>query len=234
MNASVAPRVVWSSLSGLALLALVACGDDSSTSGSGGSASGGSTSSTNPTSSGGSTSTTNPTSSGGNGGMSSTSSTPPDTTATTTGTGMDMYAAERQICIDKINALRATKGLPPYERWTAAESCADGQATTDEQSGTAHSQFSQCGESGQNECLGAGPAGIESCLDSMWAEKDQAGCAGCDACNGAYDPNCPNCDFYGNQTGDVCGHYVNMSALYFSGAACGFSSLGGWDVIDFH
>ena len=27
--------------------------------------------------------------------------------------------------------------------------------------------------------------------------------------------------------------HVNMSALYFSEAACGFSSLGGWDVINF-
>jgi hypothetical protein len=101
-------------------------------------------------------------------------------------------------------------------------------------SGTPHGAFGMCGESGQNECLGAGPQGIESCLDSMWAEKDQAGCAGCDACNMGYDPNCPNCDFYGSETGDVCGHYVNMSALYFSEAACGFSAGGGWDVINFH
>jgi hypothetical protein len=96
-----------------------------------------------------------------------------------------------------------------------------------------HGAFGQCGESGQNECLGQGPGGIESCLQQMWNEKDQAGCSGCDACAAAYDPNCPNCDFYGNQTGDVCGHYVNLSAEYFTMAACGFSSLGGWDVIDF-
>jgi hypothetical protein len=68
----------------------------------------------------------------------------------------------------------------------------------------------------------------------MWAEKDLAGCAGCDACADGYDPNCPNCDFYGDQTGDVCGHYVNLSANYFSEAACGFSSGGGWAAIDFH
>jgi hypothetical protein len=67
----------------------------------------------------------------------------------------------------------------------------------------------------------------------MWSEKDQPGCSGCDACADAYDPNCPDCDFYGNQTGDVCGHYVNMSAKYFHQAACGFSSLGGWAAIDF-
>ena len=138
-----------------------------------------------------------------------------------------------QICIDKINALRATKNLPAYSRWTSAESCVDEQATADEQSNSPHGSFGQCGENAQNECIGGGAARIESCLESMWAEKDQPGCAGCDACADAYNPNCPNCDFYGTQTGDVCGHYVNMSAKYFSQAACGFSDLGGWAAIDF-
>jgi hypothetical protein len=88
-----------------------------------------------------------------------------------------------------------------------------------------------CGEWGQNECPGWGWAGIESCLDAMWAEKDNPACSGCDACADQMwmPPNCPNCDFYGAP----CGHYVNMSALYFTEAACGFSSLGGWDAIDF-
>jgi hypothetical protein len=145
----------------------------------------------------------------------------------------DPYEAARQACIDKINQLRATKNRPPYTRWTSAEACADQQATQDEQNGDPHGAFGQCGENAQNECLGGGPGGIESCLDMMWAEKDQPGCAGCDACADAYDPNCPNCDFYGSQTGDVCGHYVNLSANYFSRAACGFSSVGSWAVIDF-
>lgn len=155
----------------------------------------------------------------------------PDTTSTSMG---DPYAMERQICIDKINELRATKNLPPLGAWVEQQACADAQASSDEASNTAHGAFGDCGESGQNECLGAGPAGIASCLESMWAEKDQAGCSGCDACNAQYNPNCPDCDFFGDTTGDVCGHYVNMSALYFTEAACGFSSLGGWDVINFH
>jgi hypothetical protein len=67
----------------------------------------------------------------------------------------------------------------------------------------------------------------------MWGEKDQAGCSGCDACADAYNPSCPGCDFYGDQTGDTCGHYVNMSAKYFTRVACGFSSAGGWATIDF-
>ena len=146
----------------------------------------------------------------------------------------DPYATERQACIDKINALRATKGRAAYGRWKDAESCVDGQATSDESSSNAHGAFGQCNENAQNECLGGGAGNIESCLDMMWAEKDQPGCSGCDACADGYDPNCTNCDFYGDQTGDVCGHYVNMSANFFSEAACGFSDLGGWATIDFH
>ena len=94
-------------------------------------------------------------------------------------------------------------------------------------------KFPSCNGSGQNECPGWGADGITACLDSMWSEKDQAGCQGCDACADAYNPNCPNCDFYGQATGDVCGHYVNMSAKYFTKVACGFSSQGGWDAINF-
>jgi len=159
------------------------------------------------------------------------------TNAATTGTGTDPYAAARVICIDHINSLRATKGLPPYTRWQAVETCVDQEATKDEQTMMPHGAWLSgaytCNGNGQNECLGQGVAGITQCLDQMWAEKNQANCSGCDACNGGYNPNCPNCDFYG-MNGPECGHYVNMSALYFTGAACGFSSLGGWDAINFH
>ncbi len=152
--------------------------------------------------------------------------------------GPDPYEAQRQACVDKINALRATKGLPPYERWKEAEPCVDQQATWDEAHNDPHGAWGMklyptCNGSGQNECLGQGPNGIEGCLDSMWGEKDQSGCSGCDACADAYNPNCPNCNFYGSMGGDVCGHYVNMSAKYFTRVACGFSSLGGWDAINF-
>ena len=114
----------------------------------------------------------------------------------------------------------------------------DSQASSDESTGDAHgawsgSLFPECNGNGQNECLGGGPAGIVSGLGRMWAERDLAGCSGCDACADAYDPDCPNCDFFGSRTGDVCGHYVNMSARYFTEAACGFSDAGGWAVINF-
>jgi hypothetical protein len=143
----------------------------------------------------------------------------------------------RQICIDKINALRATKGLPAYTRWTSAETCVDQQATSDEMNQSPHGAWQShsypCNGNGQNECLGQGVAGIEACLDQMWAEGNQPACSGCDACADAYNPSCANCDFYGMATGMVCGHYVNLSAKYFTEAACGFSSLGGWDAINF-
>jgi Cysteine-rich secretory protein family len=178
----------------------------------------------------------------GQGGAASSSSGSMTTSSSSSSNGSsgssDPYEGARQACVDKINALRATKGLSPLERWKEAEPCVDQQATYDEMNNKPHGAWGMqlyptCNGSGQNECLGQGPGGIEGCLDSMWAEKDQAGCSGCDACADAYNPNCPNCDFYGGNTGDVCGHYVNMSAKYFTRVACGFSSLGGWDAINF-
>lgn len=149
----------------------------------------------------------------------------------------DPYSSARAACIAEINRLRATRGLPAYSAWTGVEACVDGQASADEAAHSAHMSWlmhaGMCDGNGQNECLGQGPDGIVDCLDQMWAERDQPGCSGCDACADAYDPSCPNCDFYGMATGDVCGHYVNLSARYLSEAACGFSSAGGWDVINF-
>lgn len=152
------------------------------------------------------------------------------------GSSGDPHEALHQECIDKINEFRATKGLPPYQRWKEAEPCVDQQATDDEETGKAHGawingKFPSCNGSGQNECPGWGIDAIGSCLTSMWAEKDQAGCSGCDSCTG--NSGCENCDFYGNTTGDVCGHYVNMSSKSFSMAACGFSAKGGWSAINF-
>lgn len=150
----------------------------------------------------------------------------------------DPYSAARAACIAEINRLRATHGLPAYTAWTGVEACVDGQATSDETSHMPHGRWASnvdsCNGNGQNECLGQGADGIVQCLDSMWAEGEQAECAGCDACSEYYNASCPNCDFSGQATGHVCGHYVNMSAHYLTMAACGFSSLGGWDVINFH
>ena len=170
-------------------------------------------------------------------GTTSAGTTSAGTTSASTGSGTDPNEAAREACYAKINALRTTKGLPALARWKDVETCVDQQATEDEMTGKAHGAWGSgkysCNGSGQNECLGAGAAGIEGCLDSMWGEKDQPGCVGCDACADAYNPNCPNCDFYGQNTGNVCGHYINMSAKYFTQVACGFSALGGWDAFNF-
>ncbi len=145
----------------------------------------------------------------------------------------DPHADSRNACVDHINELRAADGLPPYEHWRGVEECIDGQASADQSSNTPHGTFGDCGESSQNECLGHGEEGIVACLDQMWAERELAGCAGCDACRDGDNAACDNCDFSGDATGDVCGHYVNMSSKSYSMAACGFSDVGGWNTINF-
>jgi len=158
-------------------------------------------------------------------------------TGSGSGSGSDPYAQARMKCMAKINALRATESKAPFAEWTSAETCVDGEVTSDEMTMIPHNAWQThndtCKGNGQNECEGQGVAGIEACLQSMWDEKNQADCSGCDACANAYNSSCPNCDFFGTMHGQVCGHYVNLSANYFTMAACGFSSLGGWDAINF-
>ncbi|HZO13594.1 MAG TPA: hypothetical protein VFB62_10050 [Polyangiaceae bacterium] len=107
------------------------------------------------------------------------------------------------LCVDTINQYRDTLGLPPYSRWTDAESCSDGEAESDAMTGQAHGAFPQCGESAQNECPGwPGPpeSMIGSCLDLMWNE------------------------------GPGGGHHDNMASTSYSQAACGFYALANGDV----
>lgn len=118
-----------------------------------------------------------------------------------------------QICVDTINQYRATLGLPPYARWTAEESCGDGQAKSDSLSQQAHGAFGQCSEMAQNECPGwpGDPASIlPGCLKMMWDEG-------------------PGSDFQTH------GHYINMSSTSYTKVACGFyvASDGVWAVQDF-
>jgi hypothetical protein len=219
-----------------ALLAATGCNlvtgaSDLNVTGSGGAGGGGGNAAT--TSSSHATTTSSTTS----GSTSSTSATTTASTTASTGSGTtDPYAQYRQACIDKINALRATKGLSPYTRWTDNEACVDQQATHDSMVNKAHDAFingtPKCGGYGQNECPGWSASSIESCLDQMWNEKDQPGCSGCDACDTftIFNNNCPNCSFNGST---VCGHYVNMSSKSFTLAACGFSMDGTWEAINF-
>jgi hypothetical protein len=114
-----------------------------------------------------------------------------------------------QACVDKINSLRASIGLPALQRWTSEEACVDGEAKADAQTGIPHSAFPGCGELAQNECPGwRGPASamIGSCLDAMWAE------------------------------GPGGGHYFNMTNPSYSKVACGFFTTASgavWATQDF-
>jgi hypothetical protein len=70
----------------------------------------------------------------------------------------------------------------------------------------------------------------------MWDESLKPNCQGCIGCT-AFGGACSNCDYSGN-LGYECGHYVNMSAPYFTSVACGFagaapSSPDGWAVQNF-
>lgn len=206
------------------------------------SSSSGTASSSSSSSSSGSTTTSSSSSSTGSmsssssaSSASSASSSSSSSASSSSGT-VDPYAQYRQACVDKINALRATKSLSAYQRWSSAEMCVDQQATHDATVMKAHDAFAtgnpSCGGYGQNECPGWDASTITACLDQMWAEKNQPGCAGCDACDTftIFQGNCPNCSFNGST---VCGHYVNMSSKTFTMAACGFSADGTWEAVNF-
>ena len=115
------------------------------------------------------------------------------------GSSADPFDQARQRCLERINQFRATEGKPPYERWSAIESCTDGEARKDSMSGKAHDAFPECGEAAQNECPGYKSLDdtLGRCLDQMWAEG-------------------PGADFQKH------GHYLNMSSTRHSRVACGF------------
>jgi hypothetical protein len=123
--------------------------------------------------------------------------------------------------------------------------CVDTQASNDQSKNSAHwsfinnspsCQWGQASGWAQNECLqgyGTDPAGIQQCIQDMWDEYMQPNCQGCIGCT-QFGGNCPNCDYSGT-SGNECGHYVNLSAPYFTMVACGFagsapSSGDGWSV----
>lgn len=114
----------------------------------------------------------------------------------------DKYGDARIRCVDRTNALRATKGLGPIPRLASAEPCVDGQAKSDSESGKAHGAFDACldqvkGWKGvaQNECPNYGSVEdtLTKCLDAMWAEGPGGG---------HYD------NMTGNSTDTACGIYT--------------------------
>lgn len=109
-------------------------------------------------------------------------------------------------CVTRINQLRwECQCLPPLDRWTEAESCADEHAAYDGAGNGDHAGFKQgiCSPSGrgQNEC----PAWtstrdiLGACLQGMWDEG-------------------PGEDFMKH------GHYLNMSNPNYTQVACGFAT----------
>ncbi len=166
---------MWRVVASVVALAAVSCSDDSSTLGRNGT---GTSSSTSGTS--GSSGTTGSSGDSGDSGDSGTAGGSP-----------------AEICVATINEYRATKGLPPYTRWTDAESCTDGESQSDAMTLRGHGAFGKCGEFAQNECPGwPGPAGtmIPQCLKVMWAE------------------------------GPGGGHYDAMASRKYAKVACGFGT----------
>jgi hypothetical protein len=138
----------------------------------------------------------------------STTTTPPPTNPPPTG-------SPEQLCVDKINALRATIGLGALARWTENETCADSQCQSDSVSGTAHGAFGSCPNWAQNECPGwpsiASIYSGNSCLDMMWKE-------------GPGEPY------------EAHGHYINMTNTSYTKVSCGFYTTPDgkvWAVQDF-
>jgi hypothetical protein len=175
-------------------------------------------------------------------------------------TSTDGFGAARTACIDTINALRATDtavALKPYTLYNTAttNTCVDEQASNDESKDSAHYSFinnapdcdwGKADAWAQDECegygtepgaMGSGPhgtggTGIIGCLYAMWAEQYDSNCLGCVGCT-AFGGACANCDYSGEH-GPECGHYVNMSAPYFTQVVCGFAAAPGtWAAQNF-
>ncbi len=128
-----------------------------------------------------------------------------------------------QDCVNRINQFRAECAcLPPLERWTDGEACADQMAEYDSMQASAHAGFIDgicSGGSAQNECPGwrSEAQVVEGCLQSMWDE----GPPPTSTCNGA--------------CFQMYGHFINMTDTRYTKVACGFYTAGNevWAVQNF-
>ena len=114
-------------------------------------------------------------------------------------------------CVARINQFRwDCQCLPPLDRWTDGEPCADEHAEYDSTNGV-HAGFIEdiCAPRGwaQNECPGWGSeaAIVDRCLQMMWDEG-------------------PGDDFNEH------GHYINMSSTNYTKVACGVYITGSGEV----
>jgi hypothetical protein len=114
-------------------------------------------------------------------------------------------------CVARINQFRwDCQCLPPLDRWTEGEACADEHAEYDSTNGVhAGIRAGICTPGGfaQNECprWGSEASIVDGCLQMMWDEG-------------------PGADF------DVHGHYINMSSLRYTKVACGSYTTDTGDV----
>jgi hypothetical protein len=117
-------------------------------------------------------------------------------------------------CVARINQFRACMCLPPLERWTAGEACADQDVAYDRSRNSPHAGFigKICSPqgSGENECLGGA---VNNCLQNMFDEGP---------------PPPGPCD---KACFDAHGHFINMTNRSFTRVACGFD--GNWAVQNF-
>ena len=119
-------------------------------------------------------------------------------------------------CVNRINQLRFwCQCLPPLQRWSDGETCANDMAERDHDNNDAHNGFQSgmCnGGYAQNECPSWGSIEqcVEGCLQMMWDEGPGS--------------------FFGGH-----GHYLNMTNSAYSRVACGFfdGSNGTWSVQNF-
>jgi hypothetical protein len=124
-----------------------------------------------------------------------------------------------QDCVNRINQFRAECAcLPPLERWTEGEACADQMAEYDSERDEAHAGFRddicEQGGSAQNECPGyrSETQVVGLCLQQMWDE----GPPPTDDCEG---------DCF-----QMYGHFINMTNDAFGKVACGFFTTSDGDV----
>jgi hypothetical protein len=145
----------------------------------------------------------------------------------------------RQDCVNRINQFRTQCAcVPPLQRWTDGEACADLEAQYDSQQMSPHAGFKQtntacsqgssmwasCCSTGmfarplanaQDECPNYPNTDvvISNCLQQMWNEGPPPN--GVQACMN--DPTCFQ----------MYGHFINMSSTTSTKVACGFSSTSG-------
>ena len=139
----------------------------------------------------------------------------------------DPYASARRACVDTINELRATVGLPRLAAASSTQNaCSDEGAKRDGQTRAAHGSAGLCCSEGlpgtQNTCPGwpvggfSGNASLEDavrrCLRQMWDEGEPPqGRAACQAdVLGCFQRH---------------GHYLNMTSNN-AAVSCGFYNMG--------